>query len=164
MTLPYANSKANPAQAQERIRKTLMKFGVSRISFDEDFEKRIVIVKFTYKNFPITMPVDYGRLAEVYMKEDPWSYRKRGFKVDWEAQKREIAHRASYSLLDDYIKSMVTMVSMGISSFEEVFLSHFTGPTGLRLGDVLVKRLPEYTETGQLALEGGEVVDAEVVE
>lgn len=165
MTLPYSHSKANPAQAQERIRKTLMKFGVQRIGFDEDFEARRIIVRFKYNNAPISMPVDYGKLGEVYIKNDPYTYRKRGTRADWEAHKHEVAHRASYSLLEDYIKAMVTIVTMGISTFEEVFLSHFTGPGGVRLGDVMARRLPLFTETGQLALgTGGAVVDAEVVE
>jgi len=36
--LPYMDSKCDPVHAQQRIRQTLIKFGVDRIAFDEDFK------------------------------------------------------------------------------------------------------------------------------
>jgi len=130
-------------QAQQRIRATLQKFGVSRISFEEDFEDCELVVRFQYGDYPVAMPVDYGKLAELYLTEDPWSHRKRKSRAEWEEDKRQVAYRAASSLLEDYLKAMVTIVEMGVSTFEEVFISHFVAKNGQRLGDYFKARLPE---------------------
>lgn len=154
MSLPYANSKASPQQAQARIQATLRKFGVSRISFEEDFEQCTLTVRLQYKDYPVSIPVDYGRLAEIYLEEDPYTSRKRMTRQAWEDGKREVAYRAAFSLLEDYLKSMVTIVEMGVFSFEEIFVSYFVGPGGKRLGEIFKQRLPALI-SGQLALGEG---------
>ena len=154
MSLPYANSKANPMQAQARIQGTLQKFGVSRIAFEQDFVARTLTVRLQYKEYPVCIPVEYGRLAELYIKEDPYTTRKRMTRGEWEAAKREVAYRAAFSLLEDYLKSMSTIVEMGVFSFEEIFVSYFVGPGGKRLGTFFKARLPELV-SGRLALGEG---------
>lgn len=152
--LPYANSKADPAKAQKRIRETLMRFGVDRIVFDEDFKNGDLTVKFTFKGLPVALPVNYNQLAEVYIEADPWTKRKCKSEEAWNKDKFEAAYRASFSLLDDFIKSMVLMVEIDMFSFEEIFMSHFINDKGERLGDMIAHRLPEFV-VGRLALTGG---------
>lgn len=152
--LPYATSKADPAKAQQRIRDTLIRFGVSRIIFDEDFENNVLSVKFTFKNLPVVLPINHKRLAEAYIKADPWTRRKSQSKDAWHEKKRDIACRASFSLLEDFIKSMVLMVEIDMFSFEEIFMSHFINEKGERLGDMIAHRLPEFV-SGGLALTDG---------
>ena len=149
--LPYANSLANPVQAQARIKSMLIKFGVDRISFAEDLKARTVIVNFQYKNYPVHLPVDYGRLAEVYMEGDPWSHRKRGTREAYEQKKRETAYRASFSLLEDFLKGMITIAQMEIFTFEEMFFAYFINDQGVRFGEIARERLPELL-SGRLAL------------
>ena len=84
MALPYANSKADPLKAQMSIRKMLQKFGVDRIGFDEDFKNFTIVVYFTYNNFPISIPVNYKDLSEMYIKDDPWTHRRRCTQEEWE--------------------------------------------------------------------------------
>ncbi len=154
MALPYSHSKADPVGAQVRIRKMLMKFGVDRIIFDEDFNKAEICVKFKYKDYPVSMPINYGSLSRLYIKEDPWTARRRCSQSEWEHDKRTIAYNASFSLLDDFLKGLIIIVEMGVFSFEEIFVSYFTDKQGHRLGEILTKKLPDFI-SGRLALTEG---------
>src|SRR3972149_8098547 len=96
--LPYANSKANPIQAQARIRQMLLKFGVDLMRFSEDMQKHEIKVEFVYKGYPVSLPINIDKLAERYLKDDPWTYRKNANREQWAAEKRRIAQNASFSL------------------------------------------------------------------
>ena len=150
-SLPYANSTADPTKAQGRIRETLLKFEVDRIGFEEDLKSFEVMVRFAHRGCNVSLPVNYGRLADRYIEDDPWTTRKRYTKKEWDAKKREIAYKASYSILEDYLKGMLAMVELGAMPFEEVFLSHFINNQGRRLGEVVTPMLPDFT-SGKLAL------------
>ncbi len=153
--LPYANSTADPTRAQKRIRETLQKFGVQRIGFDDDFENLELMIRFIYKDFPVSLPVNYGELAELYLEAKPHTYRMRLTETEYITKKRETAYRAAYSMLEDYLKSMVTLIELGAFSFEEIFLSYFTDNRGMRLGQHMAPRLKEFAE-GRLALPEGD--------
>ena len=154
--LPYMDSKCDPVHAQQRIRQTLLKFGVDRISFDEDFKAFTIYMKFRYKDYPVCVPVNYGEVAKRFMAAGPsWhTSRSRSTKADWEQKHRDKAYRASFSIIEDFIKSMITMVELGVSTFEEIFMCYFMGPNEKRLGEYLVKVLPDYIGS-QLALPEG---------
>lgn len=153
--LPYSNSKANPIQAQARIRQMLLKFGVSQFHFSEDVERREVKIAFIYKGYPVSLPINIDRLAERYLKDDPWTYRKHANRDQWAAEKRRIAQNASFSLLEDFLKGLIMVVELGMFSFEEIFVSYFIDNKGRRLGEILTKRLPELV-SGRFALQEGE--------
>lgn len=153
--LPYSKSTASPRAAQERIRKTLIKFGVDRISFDEDFKNKTLSIHFQYRDFPVTIPIDINALAETYLDADPYTYRKRGTRTEWEERIKETAERAAFSLLDDFVKGMVLMAEMGVFSFEEIFISYFVGKNGKRLGEEFKECLPQWV-AGQKALTEGD--------
>lgn len=153
--LPYSNSKANPIQAQARIRQMLLKFGVDRLRFDEDMLKHEIKVEFIYKGLPVSMPINTDKLAAVYLKDDPWTWNKRSTKQEWETEKKRIAQNAAFSILEDFLKGHIMVVEMGVFSFEEIFLSYFRDNQGRRLGEVLAKRLPDIV-SGRLALPEGE--------
>lgn len=152
--LPYSNSTADPTRAQKRIRETLQKFGVQRIGFDDDFENLELMIRFIYKDFPVSLPVNYGELADLYLDAKPHTYRMRLTEAEYVAKKRETAYRAAYSMLEDYLKSMVTLIELGAFSFEEIFLSYFTDNKGVRFGETLVPKIREIAE-GRLALSDG---------
>lgn len=155
MSLPYSDSEANPLQAQARIRKMLLKFGVSRLRFDEDIEKGEIKVEFIYKEFPVSLPVNIHRLAERYLEDDPWTPRRRSSRSEWATKKKEVAQNAAFSLLEDFLKGLLMAVELGVFSFEEIFLSYFRDAQGRRLGEVIVKQLPHII-SGRLALPEGE--------
>lgn len=154
--LPYRDSKCNPVEAQQRIRKTLLKFGVDRIIFDEDFKNFTIFVKFQYKNYPVSIPLNYAEVAKRYQKEDPYNPSRRRINRDeWEKRHLETAYKASFSILNDFIKSMITIVEIGAFSFEEIFFSCFQGANGQRMGEIIKKELPNII-AGRFALGPGE--------
>lgn len=153
--LPYSDSKCNPVEAQQRIRKTLLKFGVDRIIFDEDFKNFTIFVKFQYKGYPVSIPLNYDQVSKRYQKDDPYNpSRRRITRAEWEDRHRETAYKASFSILNDFIKSMVTIVELGVFSFEEIFFSCFQGANGQRMGEVIKKELPNIV-SGRFALGPG---------
>lgn len=152
--LPYTNSRCNPVQAQQRIRTILQKFGVDRIIFDEDFKNFTVYVKFQYKDYPVSIPLNYAEMSKIYQKASPYTHRMRKPKSEWEEDHRETAYRAAFSVLEDFIKSMVTRGDLNVFSFEEIFVSYFISSEGKRLGEFFKTKLPELIG-GRLALTGG---------
>lgn len=152
--LPYSDSTADPVRAQQRIRDSLRKFGVTSIGFSEDFENHEVVVQFKYKDYPVCMPVNYGKLAGRYLEEDPYKSSRRCSEEEWEEKKRDVAYRAAFSLLDDYLKSLITIVEIEAFSFEEMFFAYFVNKRGQRVGEMLVKSLPDLLG-GKLALGEG---------
>ncbi len=156
MDLPYSKSKADPTKAQSRIRTLLMKFGVNQLSFDEDFDKREVKVFFTFKGYPVMIPLNVNELADAFMRQDPYTSRKRMTREEWKAQYLESAHNAAFSVLEDLIKSMITVISVGVGgfSFEEIFFSFFIGKDGRRMGEVIKERLPKLLASANMSTEG----------
>src|SRR3972149_447719 len=161
--LPYANSKANPIQAQARIRQMRLKCGVDLLRFSEDMQKHEIKVEFVYKGYPVSLPINIDRLAARYLKDDPWDYRKRSNRQEWEANKRYVASSAAFSLLEDFLKGLIMVVELGIFSFEEIFVAYFMDNKGRRLGEIFTKRLPDLV-SGRLSLSEGAIVDGEIVE
>lgn len=153
--LPYTNSQCNPVQAQARIQKLLVKFGVDRISFTLDVKRGELAVSFVYQGYPVKLPVNYVALADRYLAEDPYTSRKRTTEAEWIAAKRDISSRAAYSILEDFLKGAITMVEMGVLPFEDVFIGSFVHASGQRLGDMLTPNLPDFIH-GRLALMEGE--------
>lgn len=155
LKLPYTNSKCNPVQAQQRIQKLLVQFGVDRISFTIDMKRGELVVSFTYQGYPVKLPVNYVALADRYIAEDPYTSRKRITEAAWIATKRDISTRAAYSILEDFLKGAITMVEMGVLPFEDVFIGSFVHTSGQRLGDMLTLNLPDFIH-GRMALTEGE--------
>lgn len=150
----YSGSVADPYKAQSRIRNMLNNFGVDRVLFDENFKNRELAICFEYNNYPIALPIKYGDMAESAMKENPYNNYHRKSKSEWEKNHREIAYSAAFSIMEDFLKSLITIVEMGVFTFEEIFVSYITDNQGRRLGEHFIKVLPEMV-SGQLALTGG---------
>lgn len=134
--LPYIYSKADPDLCRKRITNSLTKFGVSRIIFDDDLDKNILTLKFIYENMPITIPIDYGKLGGKF-KEN---------KTSWDSERaKHQAYKASFSIMDDYVKSLLSIVSSSVFTFEQIFLPHFTVDGVETLADIMVPKIREIS-------------------
>ena len=60
----------------------------------------------------------------MWLKENPWGYRHRTQKIDYEQAALRQGHVAVNSILRDWIKGQVTAIETGILSFEAVFMPH----------------------------------------
>jgi hypothetical protein len=150
VNIPYASATSGEA-ARTEITKILRKFGCESVGFMDDFEKHEVLLAFVHRGRPIQLRASARGWAQLFMKENPWSYR-RGTKIDYEQKALRQGQFAVNSILRDWIKGQVTAVECGVLSFEAVFMPY------MLLGDG--RSMLDYaTETGVLP----EAKDAKVV-
>jgi len=154
MSLPYANSTANPMQSEARIKSSLRKFGVGMIVIADDIDNSIISIMFKYNGLPVSLPVDYGKLAGRFMEDKPHTSRTRSTLDNYEFKMKKQAHSAAYSIMEDFIKSMISMVETDIFTFEEVFLPFFVGKDGKRVAEVMIPQLSTFKGAGFLLTEG----------
>lgn len=128
--LPYASSKAGQSREKE-IRDTLRGVGASAVGFMVDDDRDLVIAQFRLAGREITVPVSVGAYQEAWMRSH-----RAGPRTDAKthaARARAQAEVAVWAILADWIKAQAAMITCGIMSHDEVFLSHIHGPSGRRL-------------------------------
>jgi len=140
--LPYYRSKTRPHLAKERIHKCLEKFGVDQVNLYESFKDNEIRVSFIYKDIPVSIPVNYRKLGELYA----------GQKWDYIYEKdQKSAKNSAYAAIEDYLKAMLTMHELGIMDITEIFMPNLVGKDGVRLAEHIQNHLPEFLE-GKLLL------------
>lgn len=147
MTLPYQNSKADPSRAQGRINAILRKFGVSRIIFDDDVDQKIIKINFIFNSMPVSMPVDFGKLAKKFLEQKPWNNYRRMSEEDYIFKVSAGAHSAAYSLIEDMLKAKLSIINLGINSFEQEFLGNFVNRNGEILSEILLPKLQGFIDS-----------------
>lgn len=147
MSLPYENVSSGD-KAMSEIQKTLQRFGCQSFGSMMDFEERKLIIQFRYKDTPITMEASMAGYAAAWLKEHPYSNRMRKTKNEHEQQAIEIAGKAVYSILRDWIKGQVTAIECGILSFEGAFLSQILLPSG--------KTILQHVQDNKILMIGGD--------
>lgn len=60
--------------------------------------------------------------AQAWLKENPWTYRHRTPRVEYEQAALKQGHTAVNSMLRDWVKAQVGIIECGILSFEAVFM------------------------------------------
>lgn len=145
MGLPYENASSGKA-AIEDIEKILRRFGCASIGNMMDYEKGELIVQFKYRQWPITIKASINGYAVAWLREHPWSHRSRKSKVEHERIAKDIAGKAVYSIIRDWVKGQITAVECGILSFEGAFLGQIMLPNG----ETVMERI-QQTELLQLA-------------
>lgn len=138
MKLPY-ESATSGEKAMTEIQKILRKFNCSKFATGTDFDTGEVFVQFGHKGQLINLKVNAKNYAAAWLKENPWSSRRKCTKQAHESKALEIGGLAIYSLLRDWIKGQVTMIEIGCLSFEAAFLSHIMLPNG----NVVIEEIKE---------------------
>src|SRR5262245_33856387 len=128
-SVPYASASTG-TKAREEITKVLRRFGCEAIGFMDDFEKHEVLLAFTYRRRKVQKLVSAKGWAQVWLKENPYTYRCRRSKVEYEQGALQQGHIAVNSILHDWIKSEMTAIECGIHSFEDVFLPYMLTADG----------------------------------
>jgi hypothetical protein len=137
-SIPYAGATSG-ASARDEITKVLRRFGCESVGFMDDFEKHEIMLAFTHRGRPVQLRASAKGWAQMYLKENPWTSRRRGSKQEWDGAALRQGHIAVNSILRDWIKGQVTAVECGILSFEAVFMPYMlTGD-----GRPLIERLAE---------------------
>ena len=95
----------------------------------DDEVKHEVLLAFTHRGRQIEL-CDRQRLGEMWLKENPWTYRHRTQRVDYEQAALRQGHVAVNSVLRDWIKGQVTAIETGVLSFEAVFMPYMLTADG----------------------------------
>jgi len=140
MSTPYAGATSG-ASARDEITKVLRRFGCESVGFMDDFENYVVTLAFTHRGRPIQLTASAKGWAQMYLKENPWTHRRRGSKQEWDQAALRQGLIAVNSILRDWIKGQVTAVECGILSFEAVFMPYMLTSDGRPL----LERLKEET-------------------
>jgi hypothetical protein len=152
MSTPYAN--ATTTKAREDITKVLRRFRCEGVGFMDDFENHEVLLAFVHRGRRVRLRASAKGWAQMWLKENPHTYRMRHTKHDHEQAALRQGHIAVNSILRDWIKGQITAVESGILSFEAVFMPFMITVDGRPLIDRLAETnlLPPPTE--QVSLHG----------
>jgi hypothetical protein len=153
MSVPYASATTG-TKAREEITKVLRRFGCASIGFMDDFEKHEVLLAFTHRGRQVQLRASAKGWAQMWLKENPWTYRHRTPHVEHEQHALRQGHVAVNSILRDWIKGQVTAVECGILSFEAVFLPYMLTHDGRPLIERVAELLPQPDEPKIVALPG----------
>jgi hypothetical protein len=137
-SIPYAGAQSGAA-ARDEITKVLRRFGCESVGFIDDFEKHEVLLAFTHRGRQMQLRASAKGWAQMYLRENPWTDRRKSTKQEHEQSALRQGHVAVNSILRDWIKGHVTAVECGILSFEAVFLPYMLTADGRPL----VERISE---------------------
>lgn len=140
MPLPYENARSGSAALAE-AEKFLRKFGCSNFGVMNDWDRGLVICQFTWKSRQVHLEASWRGYAELWLKENPWTHKRRSTRADWEIEAKRRGEMAVPSILRDWIKGQITAVEIGLMPFEHAFLPHMIAYDGTRLVDHAVRLL-----------------------
>ena len=129
MKTPYTSSTSGE-RAMRDIQKILSHFGCDKFGNWIDNSKGSVTVQFEYRGRQVQIEASSKGWAAMYLRENPWNYRRALDQVGYERKALEQGSIAVYSMLRDWIKGQVTAVESGILTFEGAFLGQILLPSG----------------------------------
>ena len=90
----------------------------------DDNVKHEVFLAFTHRGRQVQMSVSAKGWATMWLKENPWTDKRKASPHEWNAKALAQGHVAVNSILRDWIKGQVTAIETGVLSFEAVFMPH----------------------------------------
>lgn len=141
MTLPYSTARSG-MKAREEIVKILQRFGVESVGFMDEFDTRTVLLAFKLHGQPVQLRASAQGWASAYLKENPWSDRRRSSQQEWEQAALDQGMVAVSSILRDWVKGQITAIETGILTFEHVFLPYMLTADGRPVIEHMRKMLP----------------------
>lgn len=129
MGVPYATASTG-ASARDEITKVLRRFGCESVGFMDDFDKHEVLLAFTHRGRQVQLRASAKGWAQMFLKAEPWTHRRRGQRHEYEQGALRQGHVAVNSILRDWIKGQMTAVECGILSFEAVFMPYMLTSDG----------------------------------
>lgn len=132
MSLPYSNATSGQ-KAITDIQKILRAFDCSKFATGEDFITGEVFIQFEHRSHMVMLKVSAKNYAAAWLKENPYTSRKRCSRTAHEQKALKIGGIAIYSILRDWIKGQTTAIDIGMLTFESAFLSHIMLPNGQRV-------------------------------
>ena len=84
MSVPYAGAKSGMA-ARDEITKMLQRFGCESVGFMDDFAEKTVLLAFKHRGRPVQLKASAKGWAVMYLKENPYTYRRRSTRQEYGA-------------------------------------------------------------------------------
>ncbi len=128
--LPYSSATSGD-RALIEIQKVLRHFGCNKFGTMLDDEHGELLLQFEWQGKAVSVKASFRGYAAAWLKENPYSHRRRSSKIEWERKAMDIGSVAIYSVLRDWIKGQVVAVETGILSFEGAFLGQILLPSGM---------------------------------
>lgn len=147
MPVPYEGATTG-TKAREEITKILQRFGCERVGFMDEFADKAVVLAFQHRGRPVHLRASAKGWAAAYLKEHPWTVKRRASRQEYEAAALRQGMVAINSILRDWVKGQVTAIETGILQFDEVFLPHMLTSDGRPMLEALrdQRLLPPPTE------------------
>lgn len=148
---PYASATSGHA-ARDEITKMLRRFGCESVGFMDDFENYSVLLAFKHRGRQLQLQASAKGWAALYLKENPYTHRRKGSKQDYDRNALKQGLIAVNSILRDWVKGQVMAVECGILSFEAVFMPYMLLENGQTVIDRIttMQLLPAPTDTGSM--------------
>lgn len=134
MKVPYSSATTG-TKARGEIVNILRRFGCESVGFMDEFPSRTLLLAFTHRGRQVQLRASAQGWAKLYLRENPWTNRRRCTRPEWEERALEQGLIAINSILRDWVKGQVTAIETGILSFESVFLPYMLTESGDTLHD-----------------------------
>ena len=141
MTLPYENASTG-AKARDEILKILRRFGCESVGFMDEFDTHTLLLAFKSRGRVVQLRASAQGWANAYLRENPWTSRRRYNRVEWEGRALNQGMITVNSILRDWVKGQVTAIETGILTFESVFMPYMLAADGRPLLEHALKLLP----------------------
>jgi len=138
-----SNTSVSPEKTQNDIRDTLRKYGAGKFGIMEEASNAYVM--FEFDRLMIQLTVGLPDKKE-FVKTETGRPRKKSA-VD-EAYNQAVRQRWRALLLA--IKAKLEAIECGISTIEKEFMAFVVMPDGKSLGDHLIPKLKDISQTGKL--------------
>ena len=89
-----------------------------------------VLLAFTHRGRQVQLRASAKGWAQIWLRENPFNYRRRATRQDWEQAALQQGHVAVNSVLRDWIKGQVTAIETGVLQFEAVFMPYMLTADG----------------------------------
>jgi hypothetical protein len=149
--VPYASASSG-TKARDEIIKWLRRLGCEQIGFMDKFEQHELLLAFVHRGRPVQITVSAKGWAQMYLKENPWSYRHRTHRVEYEQAALAQGQIAVNSIMRDWIKGQITAIESGILSFEAVFMPYMLTDDGRTVMEHAAEFLSKPDQPKVLAL------------
>lgn len=132
MSLPYQNATSGTAALVE-AEKVLRRFGCDSFGVMQDWARGTLVLQFQWRERRIHLEASWAGYAAAWLKENPYTHRKRCTKAEHEAEAKKRGEMAAPSILRDWVKAQVTAIEVGLMPFDHVFMPHMLAPDGRRV-------------------------------
>ncbi len=123
MTIPYQGATSG-VKARGEISKLLQNFGCESVGFMDNHAKKELMLVFTHRGRNVQLTASAKGWAAAYLKENPYTFRRKGTKEQYEEKALKQGLVALNSILRDWVKGQVTAIETGILSFDHVFMPY----------------------------------------